>query len=223
MKKLWIKIWVYIVILLIIVLTILGMMFLSNNVNISFRNAEIVNKIINEKASKIKEDYPWVYAYKKDNKQILIPYININSKLIKKINEENTKENLENVKQASYLYSINNDLLSIIYTKEYENKIEYKIYNISLKTSKLMNSQDVLTYLNMNYDDIYNKILLSCELYLKKYNYTQELFDMYLGDTNNNMRENGFEIYIGSNQELYVLVDIFHDKIDTVLIPIVDK
>lgn len=218
MKKIWIKIWVYIVILLIIILTILGMVFLSSNVNISFKNAEIVNKIINEKASKIKEDYPWVYAIKKDNKQILIPYININSKLIKKINEENAKEDLTNVKQASYLYSINNDLLSIIYTKEYETKKEYKIYNINLKTSKLMNTQDVLTYLNLNFDNIYNKILLSCELYLKQYNYNQELLDIYLGDTNNNMRENGFEIFVGSNKELYVLVDVYHDIIDTELL-----
>ena len=223
MKKVWIKVWVYVVILLIVFLTIVGMIYLSNNVNISFKNAELVNNIINEEATKIREDYPWVYDYTTDNKQILIPYININNKIIKKINKENINEDLENVKQASYLYSINNSLLSIIYTKEYEDKTEYKIYNINLKTSKLMTSQEVFNYFSINYDDILNKILLSCEFYLKKYNYSPEQYDMYIGDTNNYLRENGFEVYIGSNKEIYVLIYVFHEKLDTVLVPIVNN
>ncbi len=223
MKRLWIKIWVYIVIVLIILLTILGMVFLSNNVTISFKNDEIVNKIINEKAKKIKDDYPWVYAIKKDNKKILIPYFNINSKLIKKVNDENINEDLTGVSHANYVYTINDDLLSLIYTKEYSDKISYKIYNVNLKTSKLMNSQDVLTYFNYNYDDILVKVMLSCELYLKNMNYSDNLFDTYLADTNNYLQENGFEIYVGSNKELYVLINIFHDKVETVLIPIIDK
>ena len=217
------KVWVYIVIVFIILLTILGMIFLSNNVNLSFKNAKIINKIINQKVEKINEDYPWVYDYKTNNKNIIIPYFNINNKYIKKTNEDNSKANLDGIISANYVYSINGDVLSLLYTKEYDNKMEYQIYNINLTTSKMMDTQDVLTYYSIKYDDILDKITLSTDFYLKQLGYSNEELDSYIRDTNNDIRENSFEIYIGSNMELYILVSIIHDKIDKVIIPIIDK
>ena len=216
------NVFVYIVIVFIVILTILGMIFLSNNVNISFENTKIINKIINQKASKINDNYPWVYDYKNNNKDVIIPYFNIDSKNIKSINMDNINTNYDNIIQANYVYSINDDILSLLFTKEYKNKIDYKIYNISLKTSKVMNTQEVITYLNLKYDDLLEKVLLSSEFYLKQQNYSDDLKTTYIDDTNNSIRESGFEIYIGSNNELYILVNIVHDKIEKVLIPIID-
>lgn len=217
------KVWVYIVILFIVIATILGMIFLSNNVNISFNNAKIINKIINQKASKINDNYPWVYDYKSSNKEIIIPYFNIDSKNIKSINMDNINANNDNVIHANYVYSINDDILSLLYTKEYDNKINYQVYNISLNSSKVMNTQDVLNYYSLKYDNILEKALLSAEFYLKKLNYPPDELTKYIDDTNNNIRENGFEIFIGSNYELYIIVDIVHERIEKVLIPIIDK
>lgn len=217
------KVWVYIVILFIVIATILGMIFLSNNVNLSFNNAKIINKIINQKASKINDNYPWVYDYKSSNKEIVIPYFNIDSKNIKSINMDNINANNDNVIHANYVYSINDDILSLLYTKEYDNRIDYQVYNISLNSSKVMNTQEVLTFYSLKYDNILEKALLSAEFYLKKLNYPPDELTKYIDDTNNNIRENGFEIFIGSNYELYIIVDIVHERIEKVLIPIIDK
>lgn len=217
------KVWVYIVIIFIVALTVLGMIFLSSNVNLSFKNAKIINKIINQEVEKINKDYPWVYDYKTNNSEIVIPYFNINNKYIKKINEDNLKHSLNNIVHANYVYSINDDVLSLLYTKEYNNRVEYQIYNINLKTSKIMDMQDILTYYSIKYDDILSKIILSSEFYLKQLGYIDEELDTYVRDTNNSIRENNFEIYIGNNGELYVLVNIIHSKIEKVVIPIIDK
>ena len=217
------KVWVYVVIIVIIVATIIGMIFLSNNVNLSFNNAKIINKIINQKASKINENYPWVYDYKSSNKEVIIPYFNIDSKNIKDINIDNINANYDNVIHANYVYSVNDDVLSLLYTKEYANKIDYQVYNISLNTSKVMNTQDVLDYYSLRYDNILEKALLSAEFYLKQLNYSEDLLATYIDDTNNSIRENGFEIYIGSNHELYIIVNIVHERIEKILIPIIDK
>ena len=217
------KVWVYIVIIFIIIFTILGMIFLSNNVNLSFKNAKIINKIINQEVEKINNDYPWVYDYKTNNDEIVIPYFNINNKYIKKINEDNIKDNIDNISSSNYVYSINDDILSLLYTKEYNDRIEYQIYNINLTTSKIMDMQDILNYYSIRYDDILSKIILSSEFYLKQLGYIGDELETYIRDTNNSIRDNNFEIYIGNNGELYVLVNIVHNKIEKVVIPIIDK
>ena len=214
------KVWVYVVIIFIIILTILGMIFLSNNVSLSFKTGEVLNNIMNLEAQKIKPDYPWVYTYHNDNDNILIPYFNINNKLLKKINDDNINEDLNDVKQTSYLYSINDSLLSLIYTKEYNDNYEYQVYNFNLDSSRLMNYMDVLNYLDIDYDELINKIELSIEIYLKKYNYPEDVYEMYLAKNINHLNDSGLSLYVGSNKEIYAVIKIYHDKVENVLLSI---
>lgn len=172
-----------------------------------------------------KEDKNKEWVYSKGKKDKIVPYINIKSKNIFKLN--NKIKNDKKVRTSSYLYSINGDLLSILFTKNYENNKEYETYNINLGNTKVISGMDVLKYINADIANI-QKITTSTILYeLSKYKNDTDKYQLYYNKTieefSNEIINNTLKVYIGSNREIIIFITINADENYIKAINIVDK
>ena len=201
--------------------------FVSNNLSLNANNKRIKDNLISNEARKIDDDYFWIYPYPSNNKNIIVPYFNIDNTNIAKINKQNVNENLENVKNASYLYSINGDLLSLMYKIEYSDSILYRIYNFNLGTNKIIKSSELFDYLDINSDETVNYIVESVKTYIRNFKYDNNLEDEYtlntLAKLYEEISEDNLKIFVGSNKELNVVITIYHEVNEPILITVIDK
>lgn len=216
----------YSLLVLIVLLTALGMVYISNHYESKNDYDNIINEVLKKEAKKMDENKEWVYDFKK-NDEVIIPTINIKDEDILAINESMLEYDYTDVLNASYLYSINADLLSILYTKTYLNYKEYEIYNINLGSTKIITGVDAIEYINQDINSINNVVSLTINKHLKNLNLPDELFNEYFSKTmdnyNNQVNNNSLMVYLGSNKEVNILVDIITDKEEQLLINIVDK
>ena len=120
---------------------------------------------------KIDKDKYLVYTiYTKSNDMgsiTNVPYININSSKIDKINKEiiKTSEDFLNIKGNTilYEYSVSGNTLSLVLKMVnnntlYTSEIKFKSYNINLKTLKLIDNNNLLKLYNVSNDKVSNII-----------------------------------------------------------------
>ena len=212
-----------ILIFLIIFCAVFSMIFLKNQSEFEEKKEKILMTSKTHEAFKEDNNKEWVYAKGKKNK--ILPYINIKNKKISKLN--NSIKNDKKVKSSSYLYSINGDLLSILFTKNYENNKEYETYNINLGNTKVISGMDVLKYINADISNI-QKITTSTISYeLSKYKNDSDKYQLYYNKTieafSNEIINNTLKVYIGSNKEIIIFVTIYTDENYIKAINIVDK
>lgn len=219
--------WIYFLIAFIVYLVLFLGFILFSKISPSLKAKEEKDKIFLNEAKKINDNFFWVYSYPTTNKEVIMPYFNIKNKELEKINKQNINEDLKNIKNANYLYSINGDLLSVMYKIEYDNNILYRTYNFNLGTNKIMNSVDIFKYLNRDNDDIINKLISSIREYLLNLHYSEDIYNTYLEKTlsklYDSLSKNDLSIYVGSNKEVNIVVTIYHEREEPIIIMIIDK
>ena len=117
----------------------------------------------------LKEDrgeYLVYTRYNQNNKEV--PYINVASQEVKKLNNEivdycNEYVNIENL-QIKYEYNISGNYLSVIIKViDNEKKLSFKSFNVNLKTRKSLTEDELLQYFKVDKDivsaSIYNKFV----------------------------------------------------------------
>lgn len=219
--------WIYFLIAFIVyVIIFLGFIIVSK-ISPSINKKNEKDKISLNESQKINDNFFWIYSYPNENKDIIIPYFNIKNKKLAKINKQNLNEDLTKIKNANYLYSINGDLLSLMYKIEYQDNIIYHTYNFNLGTNKIMNSAEVFKYLDKDYDEVINNLISSIKSYISNLNYSEELLNEYLTNTlsklYDKLSKNDLNVYVGSNKEINIIVTIYHKKEESILITVIDK
>lgn len=216
----------YCMIVLILVLTIFGMIFLSNISQEKNSYEHVVSKIRQKKAYKQDENREWVYdIYYNEN--IKLPYINIKDNNIKKINESLLDEEYENILNASYLYSLNGELLSILYTKKYQDSKSYETFNINLNSTSVITGIDAINFVNGDFDEIDSIVSLTVSKYLKSQLLDDSQYNLYYTNTMNDYHKkiiaDELDVYIGSNKDINIILDVLTDKPNKIIVNIVDK
>lgn len=216
----------YCMIVLILVLTIFGMIFLSNISQEKNSYEHVVSKIRQKKAYKQDENREWVYdIYYNEN--IKLPYINIKDNNIKKINESLLDEEYENILNASYLYSLNGELLSILYTKKYQDSKSYETFNINLNSTSVITGIDAINFVNGDFDEIDSIVSLTVSKYLKSQLLDDSQYNLYYTNTMDDYHKkiiaDELDVYIGSNKDINIILDVLTDKPNKIIVNIVDK
>ena len=200
------------------------MFYLKNHTTFEEKKKNIVTEIKINKAEKKDRNKEWVYN-DSDKENINIPHINIDDNEILKLNEKIKKE--DDFISSDYLYSINENILSILFIKTYEDNIKYDAYNINLNNTKIISGTEALNNINKDIYEIKNNCFLSIEYELKKYHFDNETFENYYKKTidefNNSFYSDNAKIYIGNNKKVMVIIDIYKDDIKPIIINIVDK
>ena len=214
----------YIAVFIIIVLTIFGMFYLKDHTTFEEKKKNIVSEIKINEATKEDKTKEWVYNSSLEDK-IKIPYINIDDKDIDKLNEKISKN--DGFISSDYLYSINNNLLSILFIKTYSDIIKYETYHINLNSTKIVSDLESLNYINKDIYDIKDNCNLSLEHEIKNYHFDQEKYEEYLKNTlsefSKSIYNGSLKIYIGNNKEIMVIMNLYLDEIKPIIINIVDK
>lgn len=136
----------------------------------------------NENYNSIKEDKNNYLVYTKYQKEgevfsVYIPYINIDSKIVKEVNEDIdlfTSEFINSKKaMISYEYDINGIILSVIikivdYDTEYAPEPYFRTYNINLDTLELISDEALLEYFNISDTDVEMKMENQFQAYYEK-------------------------------------------------------
>lgn len=211
----------------IVLITILFMVLISKS-DYVFESKDVVKeKVVSTEAKKINNNFYWIYDSNKSTNNYLIPYLNIKNNEVAKLNKKLQEADLKKYSSTNYIYSINGDILSILYTKNMNDKQDYEIYNFNLGTNKFMTGAEILNYVNEDINTLNNLIYTSIELYIRNKNYSYDEYIIYDALTISKYQErlamDGILVYLGSNKELYVIVDIYTDDSETILIPIIDK
>lgn len=211
----------------IVLITILFMVLISKS-DYVFESKDVVKeKVVSTEAKKINNNFYWIYDSNKSTNNYLIPYLNIKNNEVAKLNKKLQEADLKKYSSTNYIYSINGDILSILYTKNMNDKQDYEIYNFNLGTNKFMTGAEILNYVNEDINNLNNLIYTSIELYIRNKNYSHDEYIIYDALTISKYQErlamDGILVYLGSNKELYVIVDIYTDDSETILIPIIDK
>lgn len=211
----------------IVLITILFMVLISKS-DYVFESKDVVKeKVVSTEAKKINNNFYWIYDSNKSTNNYLIPYLNIKNNEVAKLNKKLQEADLKKYSSTNYIYSINGDILSILYTKNMNDKQDYEIYNFNLGTNKFMTGAEILNYVNEDINTLNNLIYTSIELYIRNKNYSPDEYIIYDALTISKYQErlamDGILVYLGSNKELYVIVDIYTDDSETILIPIIDK
>ncbi len=166
-----------------------------SQINTTSTNTIDINTTKNNSTSKIDETKDWVYDAEYERnvnaesfkltdlvdeeyfvKDIVVPYININSDDARSANNEIKKEfeeairsfNEKNPSEWSYKSFINNDILSVIISHKgliELNPTIYHSYNFDLKTGKKLNFEEVCKV--VGYDS--NNVFLKAEEKISKY------------------------------------------------------
>jgi len=207
-----------IVIIILLIVALFGMWYYYNNVvdnkNGNAENAYTTNNnetIQNEQANselenikkinKIYEEKDIVYSsYSKYSSEYSysIPYINIKSLDVEKINQEienhykplieeeleNEKEGLSvimgNIKYNSYL---NNNILSLVISNLYPNDcIYYKVYNVDIYTGENISNSEIINQKNITENEFINKLNI---LYKDEFTNTYGSQDKYINNLRN--------------------------------------
>ena len=144
------------------------------------------NNIKNYKNIKIEKNSPLVltrFSNDNSNYPIDVPYINIKSDTVEKINSEILAncQTLANKKNSViiYEYETNGEILSLV-LKTIDNTklvpvVEFKTYNINLKTISLLNDDEILALYNLRKTDVEKTI----ESKFRNY-YNEEVKEGYL-------------------------------------------
>ena len=196
--------------------------------------------------SKIENKRDWVYDadYKKDiteesystefnetyfAKDIVVPYINIDSSDAIKANDEiksifdsaiktfndGIKDKLSYVDECNYRSYINGDVLSIIVTfGEGATDVvrpNYYAYNFDLKTGKKLSFEEVYTLAGFSSNDIDSKVENAISLALQSESLPPQ-FEQYQSDSISNykdsLKDNTIQYYLSDNSELNVVVTL---------------
>lgn len=204
----------HILLILLIILILLSVIFIF-----------LYNRPINYQNKLIDSSKDIVYDKISTNKDN-VPYINIKSEVVNKINNEIDKMYEEykyfSPDGFSYKYNVSKNILSII-IKAYVVKPEsthydmiYKSYNIDLKNNKLLTNKEILDRFNITEKKmeyyLYNKFInYYSDLISKKYFTEKECdFDCFLETKNvENLLDDNY-YYINDNHlELYKNFNIF--------------
>ena len=112
-----------------------------------------------------KTKYVYTVSTKNNSK---LPYIDIDSEDIKVINsrlenEFNEMVSYNNKSNMEYEYSINDDLLSLLITKNYIEddqipEVDYEVINISISDKKIYSSDDIIDMYSLSKNEITSKI-----------------------------------------------------------------
>ena len=139
-----------------------------------------------ENYKSIKEDKNQYLVYTKyqesnDNYEISIPYINIRSSVIKQVNDDisNFLEKFMEEEKAviNYEYDINGIILSLVvkvidYDNDYAPKPYFRSYNINLKKLELIENDSLLSFFDVNYENVHD--IIASQLYTYYKNIVEE-------------------------------------------------
>lgn len=198
-----------------------------------FDNELLIKDLDEEKVHKMNKEQGIVYtAYDLSNEDeglysvnVDIPQININSDIIKKINEEiklnyynktydiMQTSNENTIYQVSYISYIYSDVMSLVIKSSLKmnnqnEKVSIKTYTYSIKDDKLLNLEDIINIRNFNYNDVQSKIdleiLKSCENSQKL---SKEYENIYKRDINNEMYkiENTENYFLSNDGLIYII------------------
>jgi len=154
-----------------------------------------------------------------------IPYININTEVIKSINDEinslfyNTaisilgETNNNTIYDVKYKAYINDNILSLVIRstlKEGENdqRVIIKTYNYNLSSDSELSINEVLQYRKISKEYAQNKIKETIKIASENRNIYNELrYSKYLRNINDNMYklENTIVYFIGENKAIYII------------------
>ena len=187
-----------------LIITLVAMyLYYNNNSNFdnSINNSENTSQIAeseNKKINKVYEDKELIYSsYSKYSSEYSysLPYININSADINKINQEieeyymplinnelkNEQEGFSvtmyNIKYTSYL---NDNILSLVISDYSPNDdIYYTVYNVDIYTGRKISNSELINLKNISESDYLNNLQTLCkEHFIAKYN-SLEKSDFY--------------------------------------------
>ena len=139
-----------------------------------------------ENYKSIKEDKNQYLVYTKyqesnDNYEISIPYINIRSSVIKQVNDDISnflEKFMEEEKVViNYEYDINGIILSLVvkvidYDNDYAPKPYFRSYNINLKKLELIENDSLLSFFDVNYENVHD--IIASQLYTYYKNIVEE-------------------------------------------------
>lgn len=220
----------------------------------SFKEAENNNSTVEKTNLKINSDRDWVYdaEYEKDvnadayktnyneyyAKNIVVPFININSSYANSSNKEIKRvlddavikynEGIANkttyIDECSYEQFINNDKLSIILTYGVGGTSvvhsKYYVYNFDLNTGNELSYKDAYKLAGFNSDNIDEKVeqAITATMTEKMSNFTIENypsgtnFDTYNSASINNYKEdvsnNTVKYFLSANNQLNIIVTL---------------
>ena len=168
-------------------------------------------------------------------KDIVVPFININSDDARKVNDEikgvydsaidiynkGTNDGMSYVDDCSYKYYVNGDIISIVLTYGHGAtdvvRPDYYIYNFNLKTGKLVSYNDVYSFVGFNSDNINISISDSITSVMteKMSSFPDSLkadFDTYNNQSFqnyiNSVDDGSIKYYVDSNKKLNVMVTL---------------
>lgn len=162
----------------------------GKSVNSVIEDKSNVNENIVDIRTDSTKDYVYDASYENDGivesyntyyntyflKDIVVPFININSDDARKVNDEirgvynsaidiykkGIDDGMSYVDDCSYKYYINGDIISIVLTYGHGAtdvvRPDYYIYNFNLKTGKLVSYNDVYSFVGFNSDDINDSV-----------------------------------------------------------------
>lgn len=168
-------------------------------------------------------------------KDIVVPYVNIDSEDASKVNDEiksvynsaiavykkGIEDKVSYVDNCSYKYYINDDILSLVLTYGHGATDvvhpDYYIYNFDLKTGKLVSYSDVYSYIGFNSDNISESVKSSISSVMseKMSNFPDSLkadFDTYNNQSFqnyiNSVDDGTIKYFIDSNKKLNIIVTL---------------
>jgi hypothetical protein len=165
-------------------------------------------------------------------KDIVVPYININSPDAIKANveiekifntaikvfNEGTKDKLSYVDDCSYKVYINDKVLSVVITLGtgatdviYPN---YHTYNFDLTTGKIMSFEDIYSIAGFTATDVNSKIKDVIKTKTKSIvasPETQQYENQSIENYETALKDNTLQYYLGENKELYIVTELSFD------------
>lgn len=173
------------------------------------------------------------------SKDIEVPYINIDSEDVSKINDElyslqqeMVKEFNENVDSGQFYYTasynqyINNNILSLVVITESGGtnipSFKYYVYNIDLSTGKTLTFNQIVSKNNLNITNVGNIIKSKLEKLVKEHpanidsckfgfrdGQNQTPLEAVIDEYNDNLANDSFVGYVDANGDLHVIATIY--------------
>ncbi len=179
------------------------------------------------------QSYETSYGETYSVSDIVVPYININSTDVAKINKKIKKTYDELINRfeqglednstygtSSYKTYINGDILSVVITKTYGGTdiplLPYDTYNINLKTLKSISYEEAYTNVSFTKETVNEKVKEAITIYMNMYESdmwnSENTLSTYLDKTINNyhssLDDNSIQFFIDEFKTLNVIVHI---------------
>ena len=198
----------------------------NNNIN-QYNKIDDNKEIVYTKENYVPENLP--EDLNSDEVRTELPFINLDSNEIKKINsnieEEYNKlkdenivtKDMTNINSVKYKYYVNNNILSLVieyksynYTAGYVN-YEYKTYNINTDSSSEITNDELMKIKNTNNEEVYNKLLNSLEKEYENLGYDDYKNTDFYKETIGNIKKNdkiNIPLFLDNDNKLNAYLNI---------------